>query len=175
MMGRSFEVLLAGLGLLAIGAANASAQLGCSGATCTVEVSMPVNDVLRLTLSATSVGLGTPTEADFAAGYRDVSGAAVNVSAKANRAFSVQVTGVTPSFSYLGTLTNPAKPASDLLWSTSAAGLSSTTNHMGASATLLNQGAGTFTSPLYLRTRWDFARDVPGTYSLAIRLTVSAP
>lgn len=166
--------LLAALGALVL-SREGRAQLGCSGATCTVEVTMPVTDVVRLTLSSTSVALGAPSESDYAAGYRDVAGAAVNVSAKSNRAIQVQVNGTTPAFGYLGALADPAKPAADLLWSTSAAGLGSTTTHMGATATLLNRGAGTITVPLFLRTRWDFTRDVPGTYSLGIRLTVSAP
>jgi hypothetical protein len=46
---------------------------------------------------------------------------------------------------------------------------------MGATVTLINQGAGNVTVPLFLRTMWDFTRDVPGTYSLSIRFTVSAP
>lgn len=154
---------------------TAQAQLGCSGARCTVEITMPVNDVLRLTLSTTSVPLGTPGEADYAAGFRDVSGTAVNVTAKSNRAFRVDVAGTTTTFGYSGTLANPAKPASDLLWATSAAGLSGTTTHMGATANLLNRGAGTVTQPMFLRTLWSFTRDVPGAYSLGIRLTVSAP
>lgn len=167
---------LAAASLLLAGVARpASAQLGCSGATCTIELAMPVNDVLRLSLNAGSAGLGTPTETDYTAGFRDVAGTAANVSAKANRSFRVEVNGATPQFTFLGALPNPGKPAADLLWATSAAGLGSTTAHMGAPATLLNQGAGTVTTPLFLRTRWDFARDVPGTYSLGIRFTISAP
>ena len=136
---------------------------------------MPVTDVLRLTLSTSGVGLGTPLEADYLAGYRDVAGAAASVSVKSNRAYRVQVAGLAPAFSYLGALADPAKPASDLLWSASAAGLATTTINMGSPGTLMNFGAGTATSPLFLRTRWDLARDVPGIYSLAIRFTVSAP
>ena len=151
------------------------AQLGCVLATCTVEITMPVSEVLRISLASSSVSLGTPGEADFVAGYRDVSGAAVNVSVKSNRAFTVQLSGVTSTFSYSGTLANPGKSASDLKWATSAGALFTTTNHFGATTTLLSQGAGSITSPLYLRTLWSFASDVPGTYSLAIRFTLSAP
>lgn len=74
-----------------------------------------------------------------------------------------------------GPLADPGKPASDLRWATSAAGLGSTTNHMGASSMLFNQGAGAITTALFLRTLWSFTTDVPGTYSLAIRFTFSAP
>ena len=158
---------LLALAILALATRQARAQLGCSGATCTVEITMPVSDVLLLSLSASSVALGSPIETDFQAGYRDVSGAAVNVTAKSNRAFTVQLGSVTPAFAYSGTLPNPNKPASHLLWATSAGGLATTT--------FLSQGAASVTSPLYLRTLWSFANDVPGTYSLTVRLTLSAP
>jgi hypothetical protein len=166
---------LLALAILALTTRQARAQLGCSGATCTVEITMPVSDVLRLSLNTSSVALGSPVEADFQAGYRDVNGTAVNVTAKSNRAFTVQLSSVTPTFSYSGTLANPNKPASDLWWATSAGGLATTTNTFGTTTTFLSQGATSVTAPLFLRTLWSFATDVPGTYSLTIRLTISAP
>jgi hypothetical protein len=153
-------------------ARQAGAQLGCAGATCTVEISMPVVDVLKLSVGASSVALGTPTDADYLAGFRD---AALSVTVSANRPVTVQVGGMAATFGYSGPMTNPAKPASDLRWATSAAGLSSTTNHMGSLLTLASQSAGSTVIPLHLRTRWSYATDVPGTYSLGISFTVSAP
>jgi len=164
-----------GLLFLALATRQAQGQLGCSGATCTVEITMPVSDVLRLSLSTSSIALGNPIEADFLAGYHDISGTAVNVTVKSNRPFTVQLGSVTPAFSYSGTMANPNKPASDLRWTTSAGGLSTTTNSFGSTSTLLSQGAGTVTQPLFLRTLWSFASDVPGTYALTVRLTVAAP
>lgn len=136
---------------------------------------MPVTDVIRLSLSGASVSLGSPNDVDYSAGYRDVSGAAVSVTGKSNRPFRVDMSALTATFGYAGTMSDPSKPASDLKWATSAAGLGSTTNNMGTAATLINQIAGSTTVPLYMRTLWDFTKDVPGTYSLAIRFTVSAP
>lgn len=152
---------------------QAAAQLGCSGATCTVEVSLPVVDVLKLSVGASIVALGSPTDADYLAGFRDV--AAVNVTVSANRPVVVQIGGQAGTFSYTGSMTNPAKPASDLLWATSAAGLSSTTNHMGSLLTFTSQNAASTVIPLYLRTRWSYSTDVPGNYSLGISFTLSAP
>jgi hypothetical protein len=161
---------------LALAPHIARGQLGCSGATCTVEITMPVTDVVRLTLSQTSIALGTPTGSDYVSGYRDISGAAATVTVKANRAFRVQIVGSTSNFTYSGAFANPNKPASDLLWATSQAGLASTTNTMGASATLMNQGASaSATQLLFLRTLWRFSTDVPGTYSLIVSVTLSAP
>jgi len=168
---RAFGLML---GLAAL-TRQAQGQLGCSGATCTIEISMPVTDVLRLSLSSGSVALGAPNDIDYQAGYRDVSGVAVSVTAKSNRPIAVQLGALTPAFSYAGSMANPNKPASHLRWATSAAALSTTTNHFGTTLTLLNQGAGSTTTPLYFRTLWSFATDVPGTYGLTISLTLSAP
>ena len=134
---------------------------------------MPVVDILRLSVSGSSVGLGVPTDVDFTAGYKDVS--AVNVTVSANRPVVVQITGLTGTFGYIGAMSNPNKPASELRWATSAAALSSTTNHMGSLLTLVSQNAGSSLIPLYLRTLWSYSTDVPGTYSLGISFTLSAP
>jgi hypothetical protein len=154
----------------------AAAQLGCSGATCTVEVTMPVVDVLRLSLNVPSIALGSPTEADFTAGYRDVPGPAVTVTAKSNRAFQVQMGGATGTFQYTGAHPNPTKPASQLLWATSQAGLSATTSHMGTTSMILNQSAGASAQAMiFMRALWNFTSDVPGSYSMNVRFTLSAP
>jgi hypothetical protein len=162
--------------ILAAVARPAPAQLGCSGATCTVEITMPVVDVLRLSLSVPGISLGSPSEADFAAGHKDVIGPGVTATVKANRAFQVQVGGSTGTFQYAGSAPDPAKPASDLLWSTSQAGLPATSTHMGMTSMLLNQGTGgSVQATIYMRTLWSFLRDVPGNYSMSVRLTLSAP
>jgi hypothetical protein len=161
--------------LLASMTRQAGAQLGCTGATCTVEITMPVTDILRLSLSVPSVVLGTPSDVDFSAGFRDVPGSAVDVTVKANHPFSLQMAGLSPTFNYSGSMANPLKPASHLLWATSAAGLTGTPYTMATPATLFSGGATSITQSLYFRTLWNFATDVPGTYSLTISFTLSAP
>jgi len=161
--------------LLAGTTRQAGAQLGCSGATCTVEISMPISDILRVSLSVPSVGLGSPSDVDYAAGFRDVAGPAVAVTVKANRPVSLQMAGQSPTFGYAGTMSNPIKPATDLLWATTAAGLNGTPFNMGSPATLYSGGPTSVTQSLFFRTLWNFATDVPGTYSLTISFTLSAP
>jgi hypothetical protein len=46
---------------------------------------------------------------------------------------------------------------------------------MGTLLTFVSQNAGSAVIPLYLRTLWSYATDVPGTYSLGISFTLSAP
>ena len=152
------------------------AQTGCSGATCIVEITMPVSDVIRITASPSIVDLGSPTLGDFTTGYRDVIGPASTIVVKANRAFQVQISGTSATFGYTGSLANPLKPATDLQWATSQAGLSSAPNDFSSVMTLMSGTAtASASTSLYFRTAWVITRDVPGTYSFAVSLTLSAP
>ena len=154
----------------------AAAQTGCAGAaSCSIDVSMTVSQGLsRLSVtSALTVPLGTPTEADFVQTYRDAANPS-SVTVRSNQTFSLTVKGHTSTFSYTGTLTNPNKPASDLLWATTSGGLSSP-NNMGTPVLLFPTTPGLVSTSIFYRTKWKFSGDVPGTYGLSIDLTLSAP
>ena len=161
---------------LALLASRAGAQTGCSGASCVVEITMPVSDVIRITASASTIDLGSPTLSDFTAGYHDVIGPGLTVAVKANRSFQVQLSGGGAAFGYAGPLADPLKPATDLKWATSQGGLSGSPNDMTGTFALMNGTAtASATTSLYFRTLWVITRDVPGTYSLPVALTLSAP
>jgi hypothetical protein len=173
--------------LLVVSARQAHAQT-CSVSTstrpssvqCTVSVTMNTSDILKLTLTSTSAALGTPTETDFTNGFRDVTGAITSATVKANRAFRLQVVGNTANFTFTNSggnsFANPNKPASDLIWATTQAGLTASTNNMGTAATLISQGGTPGVSQsIFFRTKWQFNRDVPGTYALVVNFTLSAP
>ena len=147
---------------------------------CIVNVTMNTADVLKLTLTNTSAALGTPTETDFTNGFRDVSGAITSATVKSNRAFTLQVVGSTTNFSFTNSggnsFANPNKPAADLVWATTQAGLASATNNMGTGAALISQNAmAGATQSIFFRTNWQFNRDVPGNYALTVNFTLSAP
>ena len=170
---RHFRTATAAAALLVGLTSTAKAQT-CTGNPCTVQVtaSATVNDVLRLTLSSTTANLGTPTEADYDAGYLDAAGPTASV--KANRPWHVDVVGAAGVFSYVGSLTNPNKPSSSLLWGTTAGTYG---NNMGASAALMSgaNGTGNASQAIFFRTQWAYASDVPGTYSLVVNFTLAAP
>ena len=159
--------------LLSAGTSIAGAQ-ACTGNPCTVQVtaSATVNDVLRLTLSSATTSLGTPSEADYDAGYKDAAGPTASV--KSNRPWHVDVSGAAASFTYAGSLTNPNKPASSLLWGTVSGTYG---NNMGSSAVLASgaTGTGNASQAIFLRTLWSWATDVPGSYDLVINFTLAAP
>lgn len=150
------------------------AQATCTGNPCSVQLnaSATVNDVLRLTLSSATTALGTPTEADYDAGYKDVAGPTATV--KSNRPWHVDVSGGAAAFSYTGSLTNPNKPASDLLWGTASGTYG---NNMGSSSVLVSgaSGTGNGSQGIFFRTLWSWASDVPGSYGLVINFTLAAP
>ncbi|HET8649736.1 MAG TPA: hypothetical protein VFL95_06830 [Gemmatimonadales bacterium] len=141
-----------------------------SGDSCTLTIAMPVAQVLRLSLSTDITDLGTPTAADFTAGYRDATGPGVTV--KANRAWQLTVDGMGTQFTYTGSLADPAKPLSDLAWGTTAG---SYTNTLGTPAAFGSGGPGLTVGPIYFRTHWDFLRDIPGDYQAVVNFTLAAP
>ena len=160
--------------MLVLAASKAMGQATCTGNPCSVQItaSATVNDVLRLTLSGTTTSLGTPAETDYDAGFKDVAGPTASV--KSNRPWHVDLAGAAATFSYSGSLANPNKPATDLLWGTSAGTYG---NNMGSSAVLLNgaTGTGSASQAIFFRTLWSWASDVPGAYSLVINVTLAAP
>jgi hypothetical protein len=160
--------------LLGVVSMTGAAQATCTGNPCSVQVtaSATVVDILKLTVSSATAALGSPTESDYDAGFLDAAGPTASV--KANRPWHVDVAGGAAVFTYTGSLTNPNKPASSLLWGTSAGTYA---NDMGTSAVLLSgaTGTGSASQPIFFRTLWSWASDVSGTYSLVVNFTLAAP
>jgi hypothetical protein len=160
--------------VLMAGSTSAQGQATCTGNPCSVQVtaSATVSDILRLTLSSATANLGSPTETDYDAGYLDAVGPTASI--KANRPWHVDVSGGAAVFSYTGSLTNPNKPANQLLWGTSAGTYG---NNMGTSAVLSSgaSGTGSASQAIYFRTLWSWASDVAGSYGLVVNFTLAAP
>jgi hypothetical protein len=155
---------------------DGTAQAAAATNICTVThtASATVNDVMRLTLSTGTTDLGTPLEADYTAGFKNATGPTATV--KSNRSWKVTVVGNASNFSYTGNLTNPNKPASDLLWGTTAGTYGS---NMGTSAQLASGTTGTAgatpQAQIFFQTKYNWATDVPGSYSLVVNFTLATP
>ena len=98
---------------------------------------------------------------------------------KANRSWTLKIkTTATPNWTYVGSDAG-AKPISDLTWSSAAAGtyaaISTTDATLASGASSTNGGA----AAVHFKTLWtnDFtaASNAPGTYSLPIVFTLTAP
>lgn len=165
------------LATTALSLAASSPLLGqtCTANPCTVQVtaSATVPDVMQLTLSTTTLDLGTPSAADFSAGYKEMAGPTATV--QSNRPWHIDVVAANVTqFTYSGSLTDPGKPASDLKWGT----VSGTyTNNAGTSAVLKTgtSGGTGVSQQIFFKTLWSWASDVPGTYSVVVKFTLAAP
>jgi hypothetical protein len=152
-----------------------SCNFGTSGScNLSLGISLTPTDVLRLTLSATSTNLGTPVESDYTAGFRAATGPSVTV--KANRSYHVAIKANTATFGYtpVGGLSNPNKPAGDLQWGLTAAGTFTALATSDITAINGTATAGSVQSMFY-RTSLAYATDKPGTYTLTVLFTLSAP
>jgi hypothetical protein len=156
------------------------AQCTASGApaTCTQagSVSMTAGRVVRLQSSAASTTLTAPTPADFDAGFNATTGPTFTVSANAAWTLSLRAgsslwTAVNTS---PGAPARTNKPASDLTWSTAPAG-----TFLALSTTDASLFTGTATASkvttVYFHTAYDWTLDTPGSYSMAVVLTLTAP
>lgn len=153
---------------------------GMSGAgttrTCSFTVAAPNPTsyfnpmLLDLTVTAAS-SIGTMTTADVVAGRS--SAKAMTLSVRGNRSWVVTASGpATWTASGAGARTN--KPASDLRWSTTSTG--SGTGLSVTPATVFSGDAGeTVSRTLYWWTQLSWTGDPPGSYSIEVTLTLTAP
>jgi len=163
------------LALLLGGATAAQAQT-CTGNPCSVtnQAQVTVGTVLRLTLSGLFTPLTTPDETAFDNGFQDDVGA-LTATVKTNRGWTLSIRSAAASWTPSGAGARPAKPAADLLWSTSGGApftaLTVSDATLGTSAT----GTPSASSTVSYRTLWDYTLDTPGTYALDVVFTVTAP
>lgn len=140
----------------------------CGTSCAPATVRMRVVPTVRLELLSDPTSLGNPTAADFTVGYKDATGPTLTV--RANSSYQVDVVKESPA----PTFGTTSKPASDLLWGTAPG---TYPYHVGTSAMLTSGGATAGSAPvtIYYRTLWSFANDPPGTYTIGVMYTVSAP
>lgn len=145
----------------------------CGASTSTT---LTIGTVLQLALSSTATPLTPPSTADYDAAFVANSGPTATV--KCNRSWRLQI-GATAG-TWTATNTQPGvaaranKPASDLQWSTGAGGPFTGLTVSSADATTGGATAGT-TQSFFYRTLYDWTLDTPGSYSLTVVFTLTAP
>ena len=160
-------------GLAGLVGAPLAAQ-SCTTNPCTVNgtITVSVGTTYRLLLSATSTTLTPPTLAAFAAGHQDNVGPSLTVSA--NRPWQVSISPAAATWTGSGGAST-TKAASDLTWALAVAG---PYQALSGSANLFSgtQGAtASRSAQMYYRTLWSLSADQPGTYTLAVVFTITAP
>ena len=164
----------------AIGATQANAQCSGNAGSCntTNTASVTVGALVKLGMTSATTTLTNPTADDVDAG-NVIADAGPNFTVKANRSWTLKIKSQNAAnWTYVGS-NSGVKPIGDLAWSTSSGGTftaitnSDATFASGASA---SNGAA---AQAFFRTSWlnDFTStsNAPGTYSLPIVFTLSAP
>jgi hypothetical protein len=164
----------------AISANQANAQCSGNAGSCnsTNTASVSVNALVKLGMSSATTSLTSPTADQVEVGA-NIADAGPSFTVKANRSWTLNIKTTNPaSWTYVGTL-GGNKPASDLTWSNAAAGtyvgISSTDALFLSGASATNGAA----AQVFFKTVWaaGFTQpsNAPGTYSLPVVFTLSAP
>lgn len=145
----------------------------CSANTSTT---ITIGTLLELTLNSTTTPLAAPATADYDAGYVATTGPTVTVAA--NRAWTLDISAAAATWSATsvqpGVTARPNKPAGDLEWSSSPAGPFVGLTVSGA-AVRTGAAGGAAATTVYYHTLYDWTRDTPGSYSLSVIFTITAP
>jgi hypothetical protein len=167
------KITLGVLALLATSAAQVQAQT-CAANPCSLNdtAKVTVATVLRLTLSQSATVLTAPDEAAYDAGFQLDNGPVATV--KANRGWTLKVNASGATWTAAGGA-QPAKPAADLLWSTSAGGTYTGLSTTPATFTSAAGGGAAASQSVFYKTLWSYANDTPGDYSLVVVYSLSAP
>lgn len=183
MIGRwSGRTLLALMLLAALGRA-AGAQGQCQekadgdcavgGKNSTFAAFITVTTAVRMSLSSAAVALNAPGGAEFEAGFGQTTGPSLTM--RANQSWTVTIRAAQATWTASAPPARANKPASDLRWGTSGAGpFTGLTTTAVSLATGPTATAGTVI-PLYFRVMYAWTLDTPGTYSLPLQLTITAP
>jgi hypothetical protein len=163
-----------------IGANQANAQCSSALGSCntTNTASVTVNALVKLDMSATTTSLTSPTVAQVEAGAL-IADPGPTFTIKANRSWTLNVKTTNASlWTYVGSLAG-TKPMSDLTWSNAVAG---SYVGIGSSDALFLSGAAATNgtaAQAFFKTVWaaGFTQpsNAPGTYSLPVVFTLSAP
>ena len=164
----------------AILASQANAQCSGNAGSCntTNTASVSVGALVKLGMSSATTALTNPTADDVSAG-NTLADAGPSFTIKANRSWTLKIKSQNAAnWTYVGSDAG-VKPIADLAWSTAVGGTFAAIT--AADATFASGASSTngTAAQAFFRTSWaaDFtsASNAPGTYSLPIVFTLSAP
>jgi hypothetical protein len=160
-----------------------------AAAQTTLTIRLPVKDVMSLDASSSALVFPSPNAAAYDQSAIPVS-SGLTLTVRSNRKWKVTLSSAANfTFANTGsnTFANPAKPASDVSWGTTTTPFSSsgTLGLTGGSVPFTGTGLsgaptsynpiGAATATVFFRPTWSYVRDVPGTYTLVVNLTLSTP
>ena len=164
----------------AIGASQANAQCSGNAGSCntTNTASVTVGALVKLGMGSATTSLTNPTADDVDAG-NVIADAGPTFTIKANRSWTLKIKSQNAAnWTYVGS-NSGVKPIGDLAWSTSAGGTFAAITNTDATFTSGAGASNGAAAQAFFRTSWlnDFtsASNAPGTYSLPIVFTLTAP
>ena len=162
------------------GAAQANAQCSGNAGSCntTNTASVTVGALVKLGMSSATTTLTNPTADDVDAG-NVIADAGPSFTIKANRSWTLKIKSQNAAnWTYVGS-NSGVKPIGDLAWSTAANGTFAAITNSDATFTSGASSSNGTAAQAFFRVSWlnDFtsASNAPGTYSLPIVFTLSAP
>ncbi len=170
--------LLAAIPVSGVGAQGSCTYNGTNGNctvgnTATYSINLTITTAVRLALSTAGVALDPPGAAEFDAGFGTTVGPTLTV--KANRSWTLTIRSTQALWTASPPPARANKPSTELRVGLSAGG--PFTNLTTTAFTLQTGGAATAGTvlPLYFRVVYSWLLDTPGTYSLPLQLTLTAP
>jgi hypothetical protein len=164
----------------AIGATQASAQCSGNAGSCntTNTASVTVGALVKLGMSSATTTLTNPTADDVDNGAT-IADLGPTFTVKANRSWTLKIKSQNATnWTYVGSNAG-VKPIGDLAWSTAANGTFAAISGSDATVTTGAGASNGAPAAVFFRTSWlnDFtsASNAPGTYSLPIVFTLTAP
>ena len=165
--------------IVAAGSAGAQIIQNCTGSSSAITTGCVVTNtvssatpfVARLILSSATSTLTAPTAADFNTAGGVNTGSAMTLEVRSNSAYSINAAAGAANFS--GGSGN--KLSSSLTYTTDAF---ATTKVLAGAGSTLGLGATATQTTLYTigyNTKYDWTIDTPGTYTLAVNYTLTAP
>jgi hypothetical protein len=175
------KILLAAAVLGSAFSANtAAAQCSGNAGSCntTNTASVTVNALVKLGMSATTTSLTSPTADQVEVGA-SIADAGPSFTVKANRSWTLNIKTTNASnWTYVGSNAG-TKPISDLTWSNAAAGTFVGISSADAPFLTGASASNGFAAQAFFKTVWaaGFTQpsNAPGTYSLPVVFTLSAP
>jgi hypothetical protein len=163
-----------------IGAARSGAQCSGNAGSCntTNTASVTIGALVKLGMSATTTSLTSPTADQVDLGAT-ISDAGPTFTVKANRSWTLNIrSGNAASWTYVGA-NSGVKPISDLTWANAVAGTYAAITASDAVFTAGASASAGTAAAAFFKTSYPAgftnAANAPGSYSLPIIFTLTAP
>ncbi len=175
-------VTVIALAATSVARAQSCSNAGPSTATCSVvaTATATVADVVSMNIGTTSLALsGVDSAPQFNGSgiYQPANNGLHTITVRANRSWTLSVKADAANWTDTpaGTAGSYSKPAGDLAWAIGASPSSYTP--MTTSNATVSTGSATNSQAVAMnyQTTYDITKDLPGTYTLGLTFTISAP